>query len=237
MVKKDFIQDALSAAKTKNIDKAREPLKKQLVELSDSNDYANAVNEWVFDSYKYCKGKCACGNTIWHNYTVRNKINGNRMTIGSTCMPKYFIGRDDLAFIIKGVSYTQVQYENILKKYGKLVNNQYIWNDECKIVITEYDKKHRYYSRDFDTTDLFEFGSYIVWDIPDDFWRIIRILMSFDEKHEVFDAYEVRFLNDILWQSYAFVDKTEKQQNFFIKIFNEKVMPILYDWYGPVDNK
>lgn len=234
MIKKDFIQDALSAAKSKNIAGARELLKKQLVELSNSDDYANAVNEWVFDSYKYCKGKCACGNTIWHNYTVRNKLNGNRMVVGSTCMPKYFIGRDDLAFIIKGVSYTQVQYENILKKYGKLVNNQYIWNDECKIVITEYDKTHKNYDNDIDAAI---YGMSDVWDIPDNFWRIIRILMSFDEKHEVFDAYEARFLNDILWQSSAFVDKTEKQQNFFIKIFSTKIMPILYDWYGPVDNK
>ena len=72
-MKKDFIEKGLSAVKTKNIDKARKPLKQQLVDLSSSDNYADAVNEWIFEDYKYRAGsKCACGQTIDHNYIMLN---------------------------------------------------------------------------------------------------------------------------------------------------------------------
>lgn len=231
MTKKDFIQDALTATNTKDAAKARESLKKQLVDLSTSNTYEKAVTEWTFDSYKYDKGKCACGSPIYHKYTMRNKLNGNRIVVGSTCVSKYFIGRDDLINIVRDIRDTRSAYERVLKKYGKLVSGQYVWTDKCNIEITEYDKTHKNYANAIDAAT---YGISDIWDIPDDFWRIIRILMSFDDKHEIFDAYETRFLNDILWQSYEFVHKTEKQQKFFLSIFTSKVMPILYDWYGPV---
>lgn len=241
-MKKDFIENGLSASKTKDTDKARKKLKKQLTELSNSDNYADAVNEWIFEDYKYCtRSKCACGNPINNCYIMRNKVNGNLITVGSTCMPKYFIDRPDLTFIINSINCTHKKYEGVLKKYGKLVNNHYVWTEDCKVAITELDKNYKYYDRKY--TCLYSedvvaaFDSCCIWDIPKDFGRIIRVLMDFDEKHEVFDNYEIDFLSYIIRQSYYFAGMSEKRQNFFIKLFNQKVMPILYDWYGPVKNK
>lgn len=241
-MKKDFIENGLSAKKTKNIDKARKPLKQQLVDLSSSDNYADAVNEWIFEDYKYRAGsKCACGQTIDHNYIMLNKVNGNHMTIGCKCMPKYFIDRPDLTFIINSIKDTHKRYEVVLKKYGELVNNCYIWTEDSKIAITDFDKKYQYYNTYF--ADIYSadyvanFDKCIVWSMPKDFGRIIRVLMNFDEKHEVFNKYEIDFLDFMIRQSNYFYSLSEKQQNFFIKLFNEKVMPILYDWYGPVKNK
>lgn len=243
-MKKDFIENGLSASKTKDTDKARKKLKKQLTELSNSDNYADAVNEWIFEDYKYRVGsKCACGQTIDHNYILRNKVNGNLITVGSKCIQKYFIDRPDLTYIINSVNSTHKKYEDVLKKYGKLVDNHYMWTEDSKVTITELDKNYNYYDRRYtciyvdDVEDVVAFDNCCVWDIPKDFGRIIRVLMDFDEKHEVFNKYEIEFLDFIIRNSYYFTNMSEKQQNFFIKLFNEKVMPILYDWYGPVVDK
>ena len=69
-------------------------LKERVVELSESNVWWSAKNEWVMCGYEEdeeCEGVCTCGkHGLRHLYTILNVNNNNRLEfIGSKCILQF----------------------------------------------------------------------------------------------------------------------------------------------------
>lgn len=72
---------------------------RRVIELSVSDDWREAVEEWDIDDCEEdlrCSSKCVCGKeNIKYQYTVRNRYTGRILfPIGSSCINKF--GRSDL---------------------------------------------------------------------------------------------------------------------------------------------
>lgn len=83
-----------------NISPYYQNLLKQVVENSESNNWASAVSEWEIVDVEEDDERlesCVCGKEyLRYLYTIENRLNGNILyPIGSQCIRKF--GREDLA--------------------------------------------------------------------------------------------------------------------------------------------
>ena len=69
-----------------------ELLKERVVELSEATNWNLANTEWVlYDLYKEEKGTCLCGKyPIINQCILTNHFNNNQITVGSSCVNKFF---------------------------------------------------------------------------------------------------------------------------------------------------
>lgn len=81
--------------------------KEVLLMYSQSTEYAPAIKEWKFLYTTEKENNCICGHHIVKNCVFENKYNNTLITIGSTCVKKFF-----------GVDYSDLfDIKNLLKKY------------------------------------------------------------------------------------------------------------------------
>lgn len=88
--------------------------KKNLVELSSNNNYNDAINEWTFLKLVKGSGNCICTKNIIYNYHLKNKINDNRIIVGSVHIKLF--ERTDFNNIVR--------YMNYEFPYGKYKNHK-----------------------------------------------------------------------------------------------------------------
>ena len=99
-----------------------ENLIKKVIELSESNIWERAVQEWeIFDCEidDSLTESCVCGKEhLKYLFTIRNIKNGNELyPIGSTCINKF--DRDDLDYEVS-------VYEDMFRLIRAVENNEYI---------------------------------------------------------------------------------------------------------------
>lgn len=68
----------------------REPIKRQEVLLahSVSKDPILALKEWRYYKYLYREGFCICSHKSDNLYYIKNRFNGNILSIGPNCIDK-----------------------------------------------------------------------------------------------------------------------------------------------------
>ena len=99
-----------------------ENLIKRVIDLSESNVWERAVQEWeIFDCEidDAMTESCVCGKEhLRYLFTIRNTENGNELyPIGSTCINKF--DRDDLDYEVS-------VYEDMFRLIRAVENNEYI---------------------------------------------------------------------------------------------------------------
>lgn len=61
-----------------------------IIEKSTTNNFDQAKNEWSFVRLKYKEeNKCICGQSIVHQFILKNLYNHNIVVVGSTCAHKF----------------------------------------------------------------------------------------------------------------------------------------------------
>lgn len=70
--------------------------RKQLIEVllqhSESKVYEEAIKEWVdFGNHFQADSFCICGQPIFENCPIINKVNGNKLVVGNYCIKKFGI--------------------------------------------------------------------------------------------------------------------------------------------------
>lgn len=87
--------------------------KEVLLAQSESKDYNSAIKEWKLLYVTEKENNCICGHHIIKNCVFKNKHNSSVITIGSTCVKKFF-----------GLDYSDhFDIKTIMKKYSlKLLN-------------------------------------------------------------------------------------------------------------------
>ncbi len=72
-----------------------ENFRRMLLIASTSNEYVDAISEWVFDGESFkSEYSCICGHPIVQNMVVHNNINNNQLIVGNCCIHKFGIHRD-----------------------------------------------------------------------------------------------------------------------------------------------
>src|SRR5690606_36106122 len=76
-----------------------------IIEKSTTNNFDQAKNEWSFVQLKFAeKNNCICGQSIVHQFILKNVYNHNIVVVGSTCAHKFMdieIGVDFTASLTK----------------------------------------------------------------------------------------------------------------------------------------
>lgn len=66
-----------------------------IIANSESNHYATAMQEWVYQGETIKKpNRCICGHYIQQNLVVKNKLNGKDLIIGNCCIKKFGVKRE-----------------------------------------------------------------------------------------------------------------------------------------------
>jgi hypothetical protein len=71
----------------------QQKLQDEIIELSVSNDFAQAKNEWEFSSYSEASSdednNCLCGQDIKRLFYLRNHKNDSMALVGCVCITKF----------------------------------------------------------------------------------------------------------------------------------------------------
>jgi len=106
--------------------------KTSLCAKSESADYLDAVNEWVFLHRVQNDRKCICGVKIHYEFHISNILNGNKLIVGSVCIKKFLTGNETL---IKNVK--KAIYNDKCKTDDKLYRKCETCDDKYKILSTD----------------------------------------------------------------------------------------------------
>lgn len=67
-----------------------EKVTRNLLAVSNSQNYAEAVREWSLAEVFTAPFRCElCGHVIKHNFRIVNQMNGNKLRIGCCCVENY----------------------------------------------------------------------------------------------------------------------------------------------------
>ena len=127
-----------------------ERLRVETVMRSSVPDWYEALKEWYLYDIEEGHGSCACGKTpSKHIVTLSNKVTGNSLIVGSSCVEKFFnipssklfkdikllekdlrfkVSKETLRFAIERDIFSEWDiefYESILK-YGKALSEKQI---------------------------------------------------------------------------------------------------------------
>ena len=164
-----------------------ENLIKRVIELSESNYWESAVQEWeIFDCEidDSMTESCICGKEhLRYLFTIRNTDNGNELyPIGSTCINKF--ERDDLNYEIS-------VYEDMFRLIRAVENNEYI-----ELNSDYFSRKLLAYLFD---NDAFPPNKYNSFDGKNDYDFMLEMFNK-RNKDEIFDSHQ-RKINAIIASS------------------------------------
>ena len=152
-----------------------ENLIKRVIDLSESNVWDRAVQEWeIFDCEidDAMTESCVCGKEhLRYLFTIRNTENGNELyPIGSTCINKF--ERDDL-------NYEVSVYEDMFRLIRAVENNEYI-----ELTSEYFSRKLLGYLLD---NDAFEPNKYNDYDGENDYNFMLQMFNK-RNKDEIYDS-------------------------------------------------
>ena len=109
--------------------------KEKLLELSYRKLYGAALREWEFVRAYERDNNCICGHHIKRNCDFINTRNGNEITVGSTCVKKFFKQDYDFHFK-KKKSKTTVDIQQLLNKKYTLIKLKFYYDNK---IVTEWE--------------------------------------------------------------------------------------------------
>ena len=164
-----------------------ENLIKRVIDLSESNVWERAVQEWeIFDCEidDAMTEACVCGKEhLRYLFTIRNTENGNELyPIGSTCINKF--EREDLDYEVS-------VYEDMFRLIRAVENNEYI-----ELTSEYFSRKLLGYLLD---NDAFEPNKYNDFDGENDYNFMLQMFNK-RNKDEIYDSRQ-RKINAIIANS------------------------------------
>jgi len=60
-----------------------------LIASSQGTEYSEVIKEWDVGFITESPNKCICGQDIMENCHINNKLNGNELVVGNTCINKF----------------------------------------------------------------------------------------------------------------------------------------------------
>jgi hypothetical protein len=97
--------------------------KEELFKFSENKDYNEALKEWFLIYTTKKDNNCICGHHIIKNCIFKNKHNSNIITIGSTCVKKFFNQDYSDMFEIKNILTKYSHKLLLLCKENKIIND------------------------------------------------------------------------------------------------------------------
>ena len=97
--------------------------KSELLLQSENTDYKKALAEWIFVFTVKKENNCICGHHIIKNCVFKNKLNNKLITVGSSCVKKFFNQDYSEYFEIKTILYKYSGRLLDLCKERKIIND------------------------------------------------------------------------------------------------------------------
>lgn len=111
---------------------------KEIIKLSDSDNFNEAVKEWYLIGLDEEKTNCICGQFIINNCIIQNKLNHNISIVGNVCIKKFMNNNNIL------INDMNLQlYNNKCKKNNKLYKKCKCGKKIKLKELNEHDWKHK----------------------------------------------------------------------------------------------